>query len=60
MQRFNSVATKYLDNYLAWFQILEGIHHQNNKINIKDLIIRGNFIQNTETYGTLWLSKFTV
>src|SRR5699024_388122 len=34
MQRFNSVATKYLDNYLAWFKILEGINHQNNKINI--------------------------
>ena len=42
--RFNGVATKYLDNYLVWFQILEGIHHQNNKVTIKDLIIQGNLI----------------
>lgn len=57
IQRFNSVATKYLDNYLTWLQILEGIQHQNNKVTIKDLIIQGNLIQNTETYDTLRLIK---
>ncbi len=60
LQRFNGVATKYLDNCLAWFQILEGIHHQKNKFTIMNLIIRGNLIQNKETYDTLRLSKFTV
>src|SRR5690625_4338124 len=60
MQRFNGVATKYLNNYLTWFQMLEGIQHQSNEVTIKDLIIKGNLIQNTETYDTLRLSKFTV
>ena len=60
IQRFNGIATKYLDNYLAWFQILESIQHQNNKVTIKDLIIQGNLIQNKKTYDTLRLSKFTI
>src|SRR5690625_717929 len=58
-QRFG-VATKYLDNYFTLFQVLESIQHQNNEVTIKDLIIQGNLIQNTETYDTLRLSKFTI
>lgn len=59
IQRFNGVATKYLDNYLTWFQVLEGIHHQRNEVTINDFIIKGNLIPNKETYDTLRLSKFT-
>lgn len=60
IQRFNGVATKYLDNYLTWFQVLESVQHQRNEITLKDLIIKGNLIQNTETYRTLRLSKFKI
>lgn len=60
MQRFNGVATKYLNNYLVWFQVLESIQHQRNEVTMNDLIIRGNLIQNLETYDTLRLTKFTI
>ncbi|WP_374989319.1 IS1595 family transposase (plasmid) [Priestia megaterium] len=59
IQRFNGVATKYLDNYLAWFQVLESIHHQRNEVTINDLIIKGNLLPNKETYDTLRLSEFS-
>ncbi len=58
IQRFNGVATKYLDNYLAWFQTLESIKHQRNEVTINDFIISGNLIPNIETYNTLRLSEF--
>nr|WP_202079007.1 IS1595 family transposase [Caldalkalibacillus salinus] len=60
IQRFNGVVTKYLNNYLAWFQVLESIHHQRNEVTMNDMIIKGNLIPNIETYDTLRLSKFTV
>lgn len=30
MQRFNGVATKYLDHYLSWFQFLDIVKQRNN------------------------------
>jgi transposase-like protein len=58
MQRFNGVATKYLNNYLTWFEVLESIQHQRNEVTMKDLFIKGNLIQNMETYSTIRLSQF--
>lgn len=60
IQRFNGVATKYLNNYLAWFQVLESIQHQRNTVTLNDLMIKGSLIQNMETYDTLRLSRFTI
>lgn len=60
IQRFKGVATKYLNHYLTWFQVLEAIHHQRNDVNIKDLIIKGNLIPNLETYDTLRLSRLAM
>lgn len=60
IQRFNGVATKYLNNYLTWFQVLESIHHQRNEVTMNDLIIKGNLVQNAETYDTLRLNKFAL
>ncbi|MFA9558757.1 IS1595 family transposase [Evansella sp. AB-rgal1] len=57
--RFRGVATKYLNNYLTWFQALEAIHHQRNNVNINDMIIKGNLIPIMETYDTLRLSEFS-
>lgn len=59
IQRFNGVATKYLNNYLAWFQVLESIQHKRNEVTMKGLKMKGNLIKNTETYDTLGVSKFT-
>lgn len=59
IQRFNGVATKYLDNYLAWFQVLESIQHQLNDVTVNNMIIKGNLIPSVETYDKLRLSKFT-
>lgn len=60
IQRFNGVVTKYLNNYLAWFQVLESIQHQRNPITMNDLMIKGNLIQNKETHDTIRLSRFTI
>ncbi|MFB1081420.1 IS1595 family transposase [Jeotgalibacillus sp. JSM ZJ347] len=58
IQRFNGVATKYLDNYLTWFQVLESIQHQLNEVTVNDMIIKGNLFPIIETYDKLRLSKF--
>lgn len=58
IQRFNGVATKYLDNYLTWFQVLGSIQHQLNEVTVNDIIIKGNLIPIVETYDKLRLSKF--
>lgn len=59
IQRFNGVATKYLNNYLTWFQTLESIHYKQNDVTTNDMIIKGNLIPSVETYDTLRLSKFS-
>ncbi|MBM7580820.1 hypothetical protein JOD21_003513 [Jeotgalibacillus terrae] len=59
IQCFNGVATKYLDNYLAWFQVLESIQHQLNEVTVNDMIIKGNLIPIIGTYDKLRLSNFT-
>lgn len=56
----NGVATKYLNNYLTRFQVLESIQHRKTKGTMNDLIIKGNLIRNVETYDTLRLSSFTI
>ena len=33
MRPFNGVATKYLQNYLNWFMILERIKNNNQRLN---------------------------
>lgn len=53
------VATKYLNNYFAWFRVLENIQRQRNESTINE-IIKGNLIPNVETYIKLRLSKFNV
>ncbi len=60
IHRFNGVATKYLNNYLAWFQVLESIHHQRNEVTINDMLINANLFPSMETNDTLRLSKFKV
>ena len=60
MQRFNGVATKYVNNYFVWFQVLKSIQHQRNEVTMSDFIIKGNLIQNSGTYDIIRLNKFVV
>jgi len=39
MQRFNGVATKYLDNYLIWFRFLDAHSRQAMEAKKADLMI---------------------
>lgn len=59
MERFNGVATKYLDHYLSWFQFLDTIKHINDNFTItKKVLDSCSFSVNT-TYDKLRLSEFS-
>lgn len=40
MSRFNGVATKYLNHYLAWFRYLDMKSYEKTTSNLKDMLIR--------------------
>jgi hypothetical protein len=39
MDRFNGVATKYLDHYLAWFRYLDSKDYENTTSNKKNMLV---------------------
>lgn len=59
IQRFNGVATKYLDHYLNWFRFLDRIHHRNDDTTISTMIVESCLFPTNYTYGTLRISLFT-
>jgi hypothetical protein len=40
MNRFNGVATKYLQHYLAWFRYLDNKEYENTKANKKNMLVK--------------------
>lgn len=60
INRFKGVATKYLDNYLAWFLFVDSRCNENTKHNIKDFLLSSFVFEMTDTYDSLRLSKFAV
>ncbi|GEN52540.1 hypothetical protein HFA01_08020 [Halobacillus faecis] len=42
---FNGVATKNLNHYLTWFQVLKSIHHQRNEVTMHDMMVKGIYFQ---------------
>lgn len=60
INRFKGVATKYLDNYLAWFLFVDSRSNENTKHNIKDFLLSSFVFETTYTYDSLRLSKFAV
>lgn len=60
INRFKGVATKYLDNYLAWFLFVDSHSNENKKHNIKEFLLSSFVFEMTDTYDSLRLSKFTV
>ena len=60
IHRFKGVASKYLDNYLAWFLFVDGHSNESTKHNIKEFLLKSFVFEMTETYKSLRLSKFKI
>ncbi len=58
INRFNGVATKYLDHYLSWFQFLDQIRHRNNDTTVSQMIVESCLFSTDVTYDKLRLSEF--
>lgn len=54
------VASKYLDNYLAWFLFVDSHSNESTKHNIKEFLLTSFVFEMTETYQSLRLSKFNM
>jgi hypothetical protein len=59
IDRFKGVATKYLDNYLAWFLFIDSRSNENAKQHIKEFLLTSFVFEMTETFESLRLSKFS-
>jgi IS1 family transposase len=60
MERFNGVATKYLDHYLSWFLFLDVIRFRNNTSTVSKMIVDSCLFPTVATYDKLRLSTFSV
>jgi transposase-like protein len=60
IDRFKGVATKYLDNYLAWFLFVDSRSNESTKHNIKDFLLTTFVFEMTDTNESLRFSKFNV
>jgi transposase-like protein/IS1 family transposase len=60
MNRFKGVASKYLDNYLAWFLFVDKRGHETTKQNIKDMLVSSFSFEMNDTYKSIRLSKFSI
>ena len=58
IQRFNGVATKYLDNYLSWFHFLDVVKHRNDNETVSKMIVDSSLFSTIETYKSLRMMKF--
>lgn len=60
LDRFNGVASKYMDNYLTWYKFLDSRGCEITKKNSIDMLVTASQFQIRETYNSLRLSKFVV
>ena len=60
IERFKGVATKYLDNYLTWFQFIDNRSNESTRHNIKEFLLTSFVFEVTDTYKSLRLFKFNV
>ncbi|OES45448.1 hypothetical protein BA724_17505 [Domibacillus iocasae] len=60
INRFKSVATKYLANYLAWFLFVDSRSNESTRHNIKEFLLSSLALEMTDTYDSLRLSKFSI
>lgn len=59
MDRFNGVATKYLQNYLAWFRYLDSKEYENTASNKKNMLVKSCLFTVTDTNTKLRLSAYS-
>lgn len=59
IQRFNGVATKYLDHYLSWFHFLDVVKHRSDNEAVSKMIIESCLFLIVDTYKSLRTMKFT-
>jgi transposase-like protein/IS1 family transposase len=60
IDRFKGVASKYLDNYLAWFLFVDKRGHETTMQNIKDMLVSSFSFEMYDTYKSIRLSKFSI
>lgn len=60
MNRFNGVATKYLDHYLSWFRFLDQIRFRNDSSTVCKMIVDSCLLPTDATYDGLRLSTFNL
>lgn len=51
------MATKYLDNYLAWFLFVDSRNNESTKRNIKDFLLTSFLFEMTDTYDSSRVTK---
>jgi len=60
MDRFKGVVTKFLDNYLAWFQFLEMKGFDATTANIKDVFISTSLCEHHLTNDKIRQTKLII
>ena len=58
MDRFNGVATKYLQHYLAWFRYLDSKDYENTASNKKNMLVISCLFSVSQTNRKLRQSTF--
>jgi transposase-like protein len=58
MQRFNGVATKYLNDYLAWFHFLDNVKNRSDNDTIRKMVVESCLFPINETYHSLRTYQF--
>ncbi len=58
MDRFNGVATKYLQNYLAWFRYIDSKECENTVSNKKNMLVKSCLFVVTDTNEKLRLATY--
>lgn len=59
MGRFNGVATKYLQHYLAWFRYIDSKEYENTSSNKINMLVKSCLYTVTETNTKLRLSAYS-
>lgn len=52
IERFKGVATKYLDNYLAWFLFVDSRSNESTKQHIKEFLLTSFVYEVVDTYDS--------
>ncbi len=60
IDRFKGVATKYLDNSLAWFLFVYSRSNGSTNQHIKEFLLTSIVFEMTDTYHSLRVSKFNL